>query len=319
MAFTFSKTTPATGSVAMYEFKEHLKSQGWTVPESSDGTTYNNAGDQITTGASGAGGMANTNAWFRIQSPAGAASNEFVVQRGSTNVGWRIKHSRAAGFTGGSPSATQVPSATDEGLLWGAGTDASPTFSNLFTTDNTYRWNVGADAASPYGFWAGAFPTGGGDPTTGFVFDPLTGAEPTDGHLYAIYVSGSGGAPFINTSLYTESFAATSNALWAMVAATSPTIYAFMTAWVLFSPSVGLNAVPNGLSTNPITNKDEMFPLVLGRRGAQTNPGYKGITTLMKWTGTARTTGDTLTWNTSRDRIIYKHVSLPWDGTVPTV
>ncbi len=72
MAFIFSKTYPSTGSAAIFAFKELLVDAGWTVLPSSDGTTYNASGDQITTGSSGAGGMANNSAWFRIESPAGA-------------------------------------------------------------------------------------------------------------------------------------------------------------------------------------------------------------------------------------------------------
>jgi hypothetical protein len=168
-----------------------------------------------------------------------------------------------------------------------------------------------------YGFWAGAFPTGGGAPTTAFTFDPLFGTEGTDAHDYCIYISGS--APFTRDAISTESFAATSNALWALVAGTSPTTYAFMTGWVLYSYIASAVAVPNGLPTNPISTEDEVFPIVIGRRSAQANPGYKGVTSLMKWTGLTRTTGDTLTVSGTRDRIIYGHVSLPWDGTVPSV
>ena len=119
MAFVLNKTTPATGAVAMYELKELLKLAGWTVLSSSDGTTYNSGGDQITSGASGANGMANNNAWFRIRSPAGAGAVSFTFQRGTTNLAWRIVRSRTAGFTTGSPSATVVPSASDGGTMLG--------------------------------------------------------------------------------------------------------------------------------------------------------------------------------------------------------
>ena len=67
--------------------------------------------------------MANTSAWFRISNPDGV---EYVCQRGINNLQWRVKVSPTVGFTGGSPGATQVPSATDEGIVLGGGTDASP-------------------------------------------------------------------------------------------------------------------------------------------------------------------------------------------------
>jgi hypothetical protein len=39
----------------------------------------------------------------------------------------------------------------------------------------------------------------------------------------------------------------------------------------------------------------------------------------MRWTGISRAAGDTLSVSGTRDRIIYGAISLPWDGTVPTV
>ena len=71
MAYTFlTNQTPATAAVAIYNLKTTFKAAGWTVPRSSDGTTYNNSGDQISAGTSGAGGMDNARAWFVIQEPA---------------------------------------------------------------------------------------------------------------------------------------------------------------------------------------------------------------------------------------------------------
>ena len=138
----------------MYTFKELLKTAGWTVPSSSDGTTYNSSGDQITSGASGAGGLANNSAWFRLRDPGGV--KEITIQRGTLNTYYRIKYSFLAKFSGGSPSATQTPSATDEFLMLGTGTDAAPGYTATLGTDGTYRYNVATDNASPYGFWAGA-------------------------------------------------------------------------------------------------------------------------------------------------------------------
>ena len=321
MAFTFTKSSPSTGSVAIYELKERLKSAGWTVLSSSDGTTYNSGGDQITGGGSGANGMANTNAWFRIRDPGGVAS--FIFQRGTTNVLWRIKYSRSAGFTGGSPSATQTPSATDENTFWGGGTDASPTFGTLFSTDGTYRWNVGADNAAPYGWWAGSFPIGGGNPLTALVYEPVTGAEATDSSKYVFYIASStaGASPFLYAAggLSTEAFASNTHAIYGYVPSAGTGAFTTFPALALYVANGGTVVAPTGLGTNPITTKDESFPIVFARRAAFPPSAYKGVSTLMKWCGTTRATGDTLTVSTSRDRIVYRDVSLPWDGTVPTV
>jgi hypothetical protein len=142
---------PAASGNSAYYLKETLKQAGWVVKSSSDATTYNSTGDQITQPSTGAGGIANNNSWWRIQSPAGASSKEFTFQY---NTGqWRVKFSHSAGFSGGSPSASQTPSATDEQLLLGAGTDAAPTFATFFSTNGTYKLHIGADNAAPYGFY----------------------------------------------------------------------------------------------------------------------------------------------------------------------
>lgn len=321
MAFSFTKSAPATGAVAMYELKERLKTAGWTVLSSSDGTTYNSSGDQISSGGSGANGFANNSAWIRLQSPSGAGAPQLTLQRGTTNLPWRIKYSMSAGFSDGSPGATRTPSATDEAILWGSGTDASPTTAALFSTDNTYRWNVGADSSAPYGWWSGAFPLGGGDPISALVFDPLTQTAPTDAHSYAIYgaYSGSGGSPFASGSMATENWATTSTNLLSSIAHTSPGAAQVVGYTCLLLYSASAQVIPQNIGTNPLTSDDEVIPILLGRRTALANPGYKGVLSLMKWAGTGRSTGDTLSVSTARDRIIYRNVSLPWDGSVPSV
>lgn len=319
MAFVWNKTTPATGAVAMYELKELLKSAGWSVLSSSDGTTYNAAGDQISSGASGANGMANNSAWFRIRSPAGAGSVSFTFQRGTTNLAWRIKRSRAAGFTGGSPGATQTPSATDEGTMLGGGTDAAPTFNNLFTTDGTYRWNGGADNASPYGWWCASFSTGGSAPVCTLIHDPLTGTEPTDADQAAFWMAISGQNALTVATITSEAQTATTRAIWSQPISAAPVGYAFWSGAVIYNNANARLYAPGGLPTNPITTKDEVFPIIFVRSSLIANPGYKGVSTMVRWTGTTRTTGDTLTVSSSRDRIIYGDVSLPWDGSVPSI
>lgn len=320
MAFVFSKTTPTTGAVAMFNLKELLKTAGWTVMSSSDGTTYNAGGDQISSGAAGANGMANNNAWFRIRSPAGAGAVEYIFQRGTTNLVWRGKRSRTAGFTGGSPSATQTPSATDEGTFLGGGTDAAPTFAGFHTTDNTYRWNVGADNASPYGWWAGAFTTGGGAIHAVLAHDPLTGTEPTDADQFMGIMACTGQSGYSNAHLTSEVQTATTRFCFSQAISAAPAAgFLLWSGCTLHNNIQNALVAPTGLPTNPITTKDEVFPIVWARRSALATPGYKGVSTIMKWTGTTRTTGDTLSVSSTRDRIIYGDVSLPWDGTVPTV
>ncbi len=317
MAFFFSKSTPATGAVAMYELVALLVSVGWSVLASSDGTTYNSSGMAISSGASGAGGFANNSAWVRIRMPGGAGAQEYTIQRGTTNLVWRIKRSRTNPFNGGSPGATQTPSATNEGVVIGGGTDAAPTFATFHATDNTYRWHCAADNAAPYGFWSGAYPVGGGNPGAVLILDPLSFTPPGDADPYLLCVGCTGSNQLSITTLTAESGSATTTRMLASVVGTAPTTYQQFPACKLSTD--GGDVVPSGLATDPITTKDPTLPMILARRAALADPAYKGQTTIMRWLAITRGTGNLLQVSTPNDRIVYRAVSLPWDGSTPAV
>jgi len=102
-----------SGDVAIYTLKELWKQAGWVVQASGDGlSSYNATGDTITSSDSGANGMGNTNAWFRIQDP--GALREYVFQRGSATNSWKWLYSASDKFTVGTPSATVHPTANDQ-------------------------------------------------------------------------------------------------------------------------------------------------------------------------------------------------------------
>ena len=246
MAFSqWIENVPATGAVAVFNIKEMLKAAGWTVDESSDGTTYNNSGDEISSGAAGAGGLDNTNAWFRISNPDGV---EYTVQRTNTNQNYRVKCSPVATFTGGSPGATQTPSATDEGVILGGGTDAAPTGEAWFGgASGTYRHKGGADDASPYHFWSGTFPTGGGTQNHGWVHEGLDAVEPTDGAAFHVVI---GVNNFIDGNLTGESESGGGMRSFATVAAVSPATWTVMPALVYTST---LQAIPVASGVSPPT------------------------------------------------------------------
>lgn len=153
--------TIGTGAAATFKLKAVLKSAGWTVPSSSDGLTYNASGDQITAATSGAGGMANNNAWYVVREP--GSRREWCVQRGTANTAYRIKYSALSHFTGGSPGATRTPAAVDEQVLLGSGTDAAPGFVSIFAADSTYRIHIIANSTPiggvyPFNMFATATP-----------------------------------------------------------------------------------------------------------------------------------------------------------------
>lgn len=114
---------PATYAEAVFRTKQLLKTAGWVHQASGDGlaafsATPGNINDVIAAAGAGAGGMANTNAWFVIKEP-GSGTRQICYQRGLDNTRWRVKYSVAAGFNGGTPSATTTPTATDEQFLAG--------------------------------------------------------------------------------------------------------------------------------------------------------------------------------------------------------
>ena len=149
MAFQYSNNdaTINTGAKAIWAWIATLKAAGWTQADSSDGTTR--AAGQVTGGGTSTNGLGNSNAWVRLQMPTqNGVVREITIQRGTTDLVWRLKYSFAAGFTGGSPSASVTPSATDERILHGSGTDASPTFATLMPTNATYRFAAYAGDSS---------------------------------------------------------------------------------------------------------------------------------------------------------------------------
>jgi len=172
---------PATFAEAIFRIKQLLKSCGWVVQASSDGTTFSttpgNVNDVITTAGAGAGGMANTLAWFVIKKPDSGAM--FCFQRVddatvypaalntlgyapllgfSANLCWRIKYTLFAPFTSGTPSAIETPTSVDEHIIVGGGTDAAPTFAVVpLYPDGDQTFTISADNAAPYGWWAGGY------------------------------------------------------------------------------------------------------------------------------------------------------------------
>lgn len=138
----------SSGAETIFALKELLKTAGWTVLSSSDGTTYNASGDQITSSGSGAGGMDNTNAWFRIEDP--SSLREYVIQRSSLQYSWKWLYSASDGFTGGTPGATTIPTATDQQGL----AKNSIGFQTLFPTSGSWRAHIAAQNAAHNGVYA---------------------------------------------------------------------------------------------------------------------------------------------------------------------
>ncbi len=306
---------PATGAEAIYDLKEFLKtSLSFVVPESSDGTTYNNAADQITSGGAGANGMANANAWFRIQDPDG--EYEWTFQRdASNNTDWRIKYSAADGFTGGSPAATQTPSATDEQLLHGAGTDASPTHSVLFQTDGGYRWHlsgfdvgVGAVGNRVYPWFAWAVNSGTANCETFIGQDALaTASYPALVGTRAVPATGEPDPSIVfaghSTSFYQVLWSTSSGGwqassdgnqaakTWFAMNGTNGNVEGWGgidAAGYMYQESFGYSVPGFGatdhVGPDPRDSSDQLYRIFVGRAsGRSTRVGPKGILSSLRW------------------------------------
>ena len=315
MAFTstLNGLSPATGSVATYALYTMCLAAGATKVADSDGTTYSAVGTQVTSGASGANGLANPSAWFVMQLPSG---EQLCFQRGTTHLLWRIKYSAISGFSGGSPGATRVPSAADESLRLGGGTDAAPTYISWWATDATYKLYGRAGGAAD-GFWIASVINAGGAAGAGMFVDPVTNANALDQAPAVIHISvGTSGFTATQISTTTALTTGASTAGWlayglggACVGMSGLVYVDGVTSQVLSPSNLGLNAHGGGV--------DNLLMVQYGRRSSNAAPtGYKGGSSMFAWNGTDRASGETFSVATLRDRISIGHGSFRWDGSV---
>jgi hypothetical protein len=325
MAFIFNiNNTPATGAGAIFLLKELLKSASWVVTSSSDATTYFANSDGLTSSGSSTAGLGNSNAWFLVQmsGTSGGTNNlvkQFTFQRGTTDLVWRVKLSVTGTFTLATAGATitKTPFGTDEVILLGGGTDATPTFATLFGTNGTYRWHAMADNASPFGWYSVAYPTGGGNPNHCLMLDPLLSGTypPEDVDPYMYYFTPNGNTMFNGTSGDFISETAAPRGFLGLISG-SKFVNITPQTLVVFGSS---QTFPAGLPVNPWNSKDDTFPVFYARRlAAVTAQGYKGQSSFMRFNAVSRITGDTLSTvsSGSNDRIIITHVTLPWSQSV---
>lgn len=303
MAFShgINGAAPATGSVAMWTVIQMLIAAGATKVADSDGTTYSASGLQVTSGASGAGGLGNNSAWARLLLPGG---REVTFQRGTTNTTWRIKYSAQAGFVGGSPGATQTPTATDQAIRTGGGTDASPTFVNLLSTDNSYKLYGCADSATG-GFWYAGAANSNGAQVFGFILDPLSAATVDDDEPTAIIVAASG-ATFASGTLGNSGADATGSGAMAWLK------YGLAGATFLAMPVLTFGGWPNNAGQNQHTSK-ELLRLVEYERVASLGgvTGQKGTSGFVAWNASSRTAKE-LYLVGANYRICFGDVNLPF-------
>lgn len=315
-----SNALPSNGADAFYRLFLLLVSAGWTVRASGDGlSAYSSSGTVFSNGAnSGANGFNNSRAWIRLRMPGtDAAPREFTFQRGTNATDFRIKYSAGAAFTGGSPSATVTPTAANEAVLSGSGSDASPAYVNWVGTIN--RVSYWADNAAPYGWGMVGWSTGGAL-TFGMALEAMeTGTYPVEDL-----------DPYVLIAHPNSNTLGNSASAWCLHSTTF--VYGWFkyglsgAAWVNFWSPLMVNVssvvyVPNasgGGAANPYSGKDDEIPIAWMRQPNGTQPGWKGFGKYFRWTWAPRPGLTTLSRSAgAKDRLVVNQASQPWGGVDP--
>jgi hypothetical protein len=289
MAFTIYANEKPGGEIFVASRVHALMlTHGFTVQASSDGTVYSAAGNAINPAAGDpnvlssyiAGSIGNPSAWVRYRHT--ALGYELLLQRG-TSYGstWRMLLSPSAGFSGGSPSATQRPTATDERAVLGnttTGTQdnlyAIPSFGNTLHAARVHMMFGDADENYSFAVVArflglGASPGGMG----GWFIDNLDASsfDPSDTSTQVIGFFGN-----VTTTLFDDGAA-----LFDGRAARTPAT-AVRQAWT-FDRTIesGAQMFATSLVT-PAASSEYMFDL-LDPRHAQNGHGWNLLTMPGYW------------------------------------
>lgn len=312
MATTTHVSSPATGAVAVDALIDTLLAAGWRITRWSDATTYTDATgaplavNPYGSGGSGAGNLGNTSAWFTVR--ASDSSREWLFQRNASDAAWTINRSKA-GFVGGSPAATTLPTATDATPLFTAASAFTATPGRLF---------ISADDADGYGWRLMCIPSGGGNVLTLIADVPLDSPDPadTDPYLWAGYYNATGltvyaamsagTTPAGSVLIYKRFVPAGSNqrVFFPAVGGASATKY----------PENGtVAALPSDLREVPI-------PIMVMREGAaSTSTGWCGFARGVRWsTVQGRANGQTLD-GTTEYWTFCAGLWLRWDSSTPTL
>lgn len=316
MTFINQVVANIAGGSTWWYIKEIMKSAGWTVKSSGDGLAlFSSTTDIITLPGTGAGGMNNTNAWFRIQMPlVDGVRRELVMQRAASSPQGTIKYSFSANFSGGAPSSTVTPTATDQAII------TSTPSQSIWAGDNGFHLYLGANNSDGYEVFAGVQLNGnlGSNNSGGFLLDRM--------------LPGSGPAgdpdPYI---LYSETTSSGSFNVGKITVVNNPGTGSLGQAWMhkglpteVFAGVGGMTvgsifANTPGAGTNIYDKRESLGPIVWVRHSAATAgpAGLKGVGTIMRWIGAPKAGAQTLSVLTPNDRIVVADVSFPWDGTKP--
>lgn len=328
----------ATNGEALFRLKEALKSWGWVIQASSDGTNFSNTAgnlnDQITTVAE----MNNANAWFVIKEPT-AQGRQYAMKRFSATSYLVVYIPRDGSnntqAASGAGTATALPTYTTSVALHG--TLPNTGASSWFSTEGTSYFHIGVDDAAPYSFYmigatvgtgapeggswirdgmlSGSYPAGDVDPYVNFL-GKVTGVTGSVNCLNVRNLSYATGSTLFNQAL--------SGNCYLRKNLSGETYVSIQAQWPSNKSATGTTTVVNvhNFGTDNHAGRIYTMPLVWirGTTNSQAVPvGWKGISSFLRWTMLSRSGGTTLTISSTRDRVIFGDINVPWDGTVPRI
>jgi hypothetical protein len=314
--------TLATYTLNLWQLIQMMLDAGWTDVADSDGVSTFTPGQHgtVTSGGTGPGGLNNNAAYIVLQSPAGAGSPQVMLQNaagvpgslwGSGDVAWIGLYSPAAGFTGGTPSMTVAPTASDQyGFLAFLSNGTGSQWFNYSTTEGSTRYSCGANDAAPYAFWAASWPVGGGSTEGCIFFDGVTFAAATeadDSDPHVLYCDGNGSG--FTSGAITQAYIQ-NNGQGAGVIGMQPVVGTMAgctgTLFPYTTPS-------SGLKPDPTNTKDQ----IRSQEFQFTGGYYKGQSKSFFWemvgtSGSPRPLGYLLQVVNPGDYVVIDQLAIPW-------
>jgi hypothetical protein len=323
---------PSRAEDIMLRLKAVLKAAGWVLMGSSDfsvtssiSTTFGVAAVDVLSnitcsrpaGGSNApaitGSLCNHGSWFVVQAP---TSQSFCFQmnndvasgnnkNGSWPNSWRFKYA-SKGFVMASASLTVTPRAviqSDEIVLLGGGTDASPTFGTFWSNDGKHRVHIIAESGSNFGWSVVTYNPGAGTMDNVFLYDSVTTTNPIDPDPHVIFLATGLADSFRDVF---DNAAVRTN--WCLMPSSSNANRSYGRACAMRYSTTETNdasTVPNGLMHNGFVSMPEEWPVFWAMDNLKAfqslsgGGGFKGVSNLLRWTGTPMATGEILTYTSS--------------------
>lgn len=228
----------------------------------------------------------------------------------------------SGGITAFAPSATRLPVAyADQKIVWGGGTDTTPTFTDLLPAAGTYKQNASVNGSAPYHHWMVLSTSATGVITAHLFLDRVEDAPvgEEDDVVWSVATT----SPCNVISLAREYATGTNAWLGTSTAAGWGSVTANYWLCRISGPS-NQQVVPLNEAIDPFTSQDTPEVLYWLRRPGSLagNPGpygRKGSSTMIKWNGLVRPIGNIVSVDATGDHFCADSVSLAgWDNTAVT-